>query len=111
MTRTSFTATVARNETWEGRAETEPYECAWAGEAVFFVRALAASGPKGGKVAVQISPDGIHWVDEGTKFAAPAKTGEMTFARVRHFGGYLRLSASLPKKARCKVIVALVLKE
>jgi hypothetical protein len=112
MIRRSFTATVARNETWTGQAATEPYEAAWASEAIFFVRALEASGPLADAVArVQISPDGIHWCDEGTTFRLPASAGQVTFGRVCHFGGYLRLAAVLPPGAMCKVIVALALKE
>ncbi len=112
MIRRSFTATVARNETWVGQAATEPYEAAWAGEAIFFIRALEAAVPLAEAVArVQISPDGIHWCDEGTAFGLPTAAGQVTFGRVRHFGGYLRLVAALPPGAMCKVIVALVLKE
>jgi hypothetical protein len=33
-------AVVCRNETWQGQAATEPYECGWAKEAIIFVRAL-----------------------------------------------------------------------
>jgi hypothetical protein len=73
------------------------------------VRALDASG-EAGRARVQISPDGIHWCDEGTSFPMPAKAGEVTFARVTHFGGYLRLAAEFSPRASCKVIVALSLK-
>lgn len=112
MIRRSFTATVARNEIWTGQATTEPYEAAWASEAIFFIRALDASGPLTGAIArVQISPDGIHWCDEGTTFALPTAAGQVTYARVRHFGGYLRLVAVLPPQVTCKVIVAVALKE
>jgi len=112
MIRRSYTATIARNERWARAAETEPYEAAWAGEAIFFVRALEASGPlRGARARVQISPDGIHWCDEGTSFSLPTRAGQVTFGRVRQFGGYLRLAATLPPRARCKVIVALCLKE
>ena len=110
MLRRSFTATVARNELWQKEAVTEPYECAWAKEAIFFVRALEAKGP-GGQARVQISPDGIRWADEGTRFKLPAKKDAVTFAKVTHFGGYLRLAAALPKGSSVKVIAALVLKE
>lgn len=112
MIRRSFTATVARNETWTGQATTEPYEAAWASEAIFFIRALEASGPLADAVVrVQISPDGIHWCDEGTSFGLPMAAGRVTFGRVRYFGGYLRVAAVLPPQATCKVIVALALKE
>jgi hypothetical protein len=112
MIRRSFTAVIARNETWSGEVATEPYECAWAGEAILFVRALGAKGVlRGARARVQISPDGIHWADEGTSFALPAKTGQLTFGRVTHFGGYLRLVGKIPARASVTVLVSLVLKE
>lgn len=81
MIRRSFTAVIARNEPWTGEVATEPYECAWAGDAIFFVRALDARGTlRAAKARVQISPDGIHWVDEGTAFPMPPKKGGMTSA-------------------------------
>jgi hypothetical protein len=112
MLKRSFTATVARDELWRGSAATEPYEAAWASEAIFFVRLLEASGPVGeARAAVQISPDGMHWVNEGTEFGFPQQPGEVTFGRVKHFGGYLRIAATLPEGAECRVLVALALKE
>ena len=109
MLRRSYTATLARGERWTGAVQTEPYECAWASEAIFFVRALTAKGPLA-KARVQISPDGIHWADEGTSVKLPRAKGEVTFARVREFGGYLRLAADLPRGTALTVVVALALK-
>jgi hypothetical protein len=112
MLRRSYTATLARGERWTGSVQTEPYECAWAGEAIFFVRALEAKGMlTKGAARVQISPDGIHWTDEGTRMKLPGAKGEVTFARVRDFGGYLRLAAELPRGTSLTVVVALALKE
>jgi hypothetical protein len=111
--RNTYTAVVARGETWAGRVETEPYEAAWAGEAIFFVRALeAAPGAAALAVAarVQISPDGMHWVDEGTRLELPAQAGAVAFARVREFGGWLRLAADVPAEAGLKVVATLALK-
>ena len=72
---------------------TEPYEAAWASEAVFFVRALEIAGDlDDARARVQISPDGMHWCDEGTFVDLPANVSETTFGRVRHFGGWLRLA-------------------
>lgn len=110
--RRSHSATLARNELWRDAAATEPYEAGWAAEAIFFVRALDAQGALAGATAhVQISPDGIHWVDEGTSFALPAAAGAVTFARARHFGGYLRLRATVPAGSAVKVIASVALKE
>ena len=107
----SATAIVTRNDTWEKHGATEPHEAGWAREAIFFVRALDAKGPVGrGKARVQISADGIRWVDEGTTCKLPARTDAVTFARVAQFGNYLRLVAELPRGASLKVLVALSLK-
>ena len=111
VVRNTYTAVIARGEAWSGAVATEPYEAAWASEAVFFVRALEARG-KGpnGQARVQISPDGMNWVDEGTKIRMPAKPGEVTFGRVANFGGWLRLVAQVPAKAGLKVVATLALK-
>ncbi len=112
MTRQSHTAAVDRNQMWRGEFTTEPYESAWASEAIFFVRALHAQNiPADAQARVQISPDGIHWCDEGTTFALPMQDEELTFGRVKHFGGWLRLAGNLPTKAQLNVIAYLALKE
>jgi hypothetical protein len=109
--RQSFTAVVERNVTWQGEFAVEPYEAAWATEAIYFVRALeAANMPANAVARVQISPDGIRWCDEGTVVPLPAEEG-LTFGRISHFGGWLRLVGNLPDGARLTVIVYLVLKE
>lgn len=105
----STLAIVARNECWEGAAATEPYEAGWAREAVFFVRALEARGA-GGVARVQVAPDGMHWMDEGTTIELPAEAGASSFAKVGHFGGFLRLAVELPAGASLVVVVSLHLK-
>ena len=110
--RRSYTAIVERNVEWDGAFATEPYEAAWASEAIFFVRALDASPDfEAAQARVQISADGIHWVDEGTTFDLPAKKDQVTFCKVRHFGGWLRLSGTIETGGGITVLVSLVLKE
>jgi hypothetical protein len=107
----SHNAVVARNEPWRGSVATEPYEVGWAHEAIIFVHALEKT--YGGHVAdarVQISPDGMRWVDEGTSFRLPANQGETTFVRVREFGAWLRIAAQLPEGTAMKVLVTISLK-
>jgi hypothetical protein len=109
--RQSFTAVIERNVTWQGEFAVEPYEAAWATEAIYFVRVLdAANMPNDAVARLQISPDGIHWCDEGSTLLLSQDPG-VTFARVNHFGGWLRLVGKLPDDARLTVIVYLVLKE
>lgn len=109
--RQSFTAVIERNVTWQGDFIAEPYETAWATEAIYFVRVLHAENMPADVLArVQLSPDGIHWCDEGTEITLTAGQG-LAFARVRHFGGWLRLVGKLPDGAKATVIVYLSLKE
>jgi hypothetical protein len=110
MIRQNYTATVERNRVFEGEVATEPYECGWASEAIFFVRKLEAAGPlAGAELAAQISADGIHWCNSGAVLALSG--AEVDFVRVTHFGNFLRLAGRLPEGARMRVIVSLSLKE
>ena len=109
--RRSYTAIVERNVLWQGEFASEPYEAAWASEAIFFVRALEVSPDFAGTAHVQISADGIHWADEGTEIELPVANGEVTFCKVTHFGGWLRLRGELNAGASSTVLVSLMLKE
>lgn len=106
----NITAIVARNETWRGEAATEPYEAGWAREAVIFVRLLKE--PKGAPATahVEMSPDGIHWLREGTSFTLPGKRDGLAMARIAHFGNWLRIVARLEDGSECNVLVTLHLK-
>ena len=110
MLRESQTAVVARNERWAGSVATEPYEAGWAGEAVLFVRALKDAEGAPGVARVEISPDGMRWAAEGSAFPLPARADEVTFARVAHFGNWLRIAAALPDGASLTVLVTYHLK-
>ena len=112
--RESHTAVVERNTVWQGDFASEPYECAWAGEAIFFVRCLSADGLDEydwADARVQVSPDGMHWCDEGTFMNLPTTPDEVTFGRVSHFGGWLRLVGELREETALTVLVYLALKE
>jgi hypothetical protein len=52
----------------------------------------------------------MRWVPEGTVFDLPRKPDEVTFARVKHFGTWLRVTAELPEGASIVVLVTLHLK-
>lgn len=108
--RENYTAILVQGEEWSGTCVSEPYEAPWAAEAVVFLRLLdGTTAPAGLRARVQISPDGMHWVDEGTEVAIP--TGpEVTFARVSHFGQFLRLAADLPAGTRFTLLATLNLK-
>jgi hypothetical protein len=106
----STSAVVARNVVWTGSAATEPYEAGWAREAIVFVRALKTPLGELPEAQVEISPDGMRWADEGTRFPLPKRQDEVTFGRVRHFGNWLRVTAKLPPNAQITVLVTIHLK-
>lgn len=111
MLHVSTTTAIERNQIWQGQFASEPCETAWATEAIYFVRALAVDGDTTGATArVQLSPDGMHWCDEGSTIALPAERDAVTFVRLCHFGGWLRLVGELPAEAQITVIAYLVLK-
>lgn len=110
MLRESITAILARNETWTGRAATEPFEAGWAIEAVIFVRALKNPVGPQPTARIEISPDGMHWVDEGTRLDLPTQEGDVRFARLRGFGNWLRLAADFPDGAASCLLVTVHLK-
>jgi hypothetical protein len=108
MLRENQTAVIARNEWWADGDASEPYEAGWANEAIVFLRALEREG-EGGAAVIEISPDGMRWVEEGTRFGVPAQDA-VTFARVAHFGQWLRVRVELPAGGRIKVLLTLNLK-
>ncbi len=106
----NITAILARNESWSGESATEPYEAGWAREAVIFLRALKT--PEGAQpdAVVEMSPDGMRWVPEGTRLAMPTEEHGIAMARVSHFGNWLRLRANFAEGAGSRVLVTLHLK-
>jgi hypothetical protein len=124
--RKSYTAVIERGHHLRGDFVTEPYEAGWASEALFFVRLLddpntpGSSRDAGGtpglsagvtlNARVQLSPDGMHWVDEGSTL--PQLSGGTAFVRVREFGNWLRLAGTVtPPGHPTRAIVYLALKE
>ena len=106
----NITAVIARNERWNGDAVSEPYEAGWAHEAVFFIRALKAPVGAAPKGWVEISPDGMHWVREGTEFTMPDEQDSIAVARIKSFGNWLRVATRFADGAECTVLVTLHLK-
>ena len=106
----NITAIVARNEYWTGEAASEPYEAGWAREAVFFLRALKQPVGKAPKAWVEISPDGMHWVREGTEFEMPSDKDQVAVARLTTFGNWLRIATRFETGADCTVLITLHLK-
>ena len=106
----NITAILARNEDWTGTAATEPFEAGWAREAVLFVRALKdPHGPQPDAV-IEMSPDGIRWIDEGSRLAMPVDKDGLAMIRISHFGNWLRLRADFEEGSGSSVLVTLHLK-
>jgi hypothetical protein len=106
----NLTAIVARNEKWTGEAATEPFEAGWAREALIFVRALKEPKGEPPTAWVEISPDGMHWVREGTELRMPGAKDGIAVARLISFGNWLRLSTQFGPDAECTVLVTIHLK-
>ena len=108
----SYTAVVERAQPLSADFATEPYEAGWAREALIFIRIRQdTEGSPTVRARVQISPDGLHWADEGTHFSAIEQPG-VYFVRVREFGTWLRVAGSVdPGGAEAKALVYIALKE
>ncbi|WP_425396022.1 hypothetical protein [Aeoliella sp.] len=110
--RHSITQPLARHKELTGEFVTEPFECAWASEAIYFVRIQDAGNDTDLlRAHPQISADGIHWVDEGSHF--PEMSGQgVWFLRLSHFGGWLRLcTEAVGESPRFNIMIHLVVKE
>ena len=59
---------------------------------------------------VQVSADGMRWIDEGAACDLPQNVDRDSFVRVRHFGNWLRLAAVLPEGLAIKALVTIHLK-
>lgn len=105
------TSTLEQRRIFDGDFETHPLEVAWASEAIFFVDAEQLSGGAGLLLKVQISVDGVNWLDEGTVFDTISGTIQ-AFRRVSHFGGWLRLQGAFDgEDSSYKLTIHLVIKE
>jgi hypothetical protein len=101
-----YTVVLDRLTDFKGCFRTEPYESGWADEVVAFVRVHEKSGRAELGARLQISPDGIEWVDEGAK-ANTAEAG-VIFMRTTNFGGWLRIVIECEDD--CKITTYLALK-
>ncbi|HET6470131.1 MAG TPA: hypothetical protein VFG43_17280 [Geminicoccaceae bacterium] len=106
----STTAVIVRGERPEGAWASEPYECGWATEAVLFARLLEPGENEPAPLRVQISPDGMRWADEGTILEVPNRADAVTFARIGHFGNWLRVKSDAAAGG-AQILVTLHLKE
>ncbi|MDA0840844.1 MAG: hypothetical protein O3B01_02125 [Planctomycetota bacterium] len=112
MLRRSHTAVLEKNATFTESFCTEPYEVAWAGEGRWFLRILEFEGEDSAlDASVQVSPDGLHWCEEGSDFVTMSEPGLYSIS-VKEFGHWLRMSCQLKgSHPKIKVMIYLALKE
>ena len=107
--RRSHTAVLEKNTTFTSGFVTEPYEVAWASEAIWFIRIFEWEGSQTRlRLKVQISPDGLDWCDHGEDLSIEAK--ELYSIPVKDFGHWLRLKADMhgdEAKVRAQILLAL----
>ncbi|MFC0007764.1 hypothetical protein [Micromonospora siamensis] len=90
-----MTAVLERDGITGPHYTTEPYEVAWAREARWFLRVLdLPAGVSGFDCTVQVSPDGLNWVDLDEPATSVDAAGLVTWVS-REFGGWLRLRATV----------------
>lgn len=89
--RQSQSAVLERGVELKQVHETEPFEVAWAGEARWFVHFLRAAPGSAVEFRVQISPDGIHWINHESLPAVQCDANGIVSIPVERFGHWLRL--------------------
>lgn len=109
--RNFHTSIVEFHQVFRGEVRTEPYEAAWADEAIYFVTVdVEGSSFDSLELRTEISPDGLAWLDnDGTT----VRIEEPTHCAIKaaHFGGWLRLSGLLLGQQRtARMTVRLALK-
>jgi hypothetical protein len=102
---------LEQGNTYTDHFATEPYETGWASEARWFVHVLELSAGTELHLQPDISPDGLTWCAEGSAPLQLVTTGLYSL-KLRDFGHWLRLSASLRGAApHVKLVISLALKE
>ena len=105
----SATAVLERMSWFDASFCTEPYEAAWADEAIFFIKVHEMPESMRLVARIQISADGIDWMDEGAVTGTIDRAGSW-FVKATRFGGWLRLCADVEGAGRLRVTVQLALK-
>lgn len=88
--KTFYTSVVELKTDFDGPISTHPFECGWADEAIFFVDVHEQGEETAVELRVQVSADGIRWMDEGNV----VDIRDRAFIRLTHFGGFLRLTGT-----------------
>lgn len=109
----NFNATaVERRVTIRESFFSQPMEAGWASEAIFFLwveQVTVLEQPL--ELSLQISADGINWLDEGTTLPGGIPTTGHYFLKASHFGNWLRVALKTDRPIEVKLSVYLHLKE
>lgn len=105
---TTNTSVLARRTWIRSDFETLPYEAGWATEAVFFTQ-VEGDHPEL-RVATEVSPDGITWVERGTARTLTADA-HLVDSSLTVFGNWVRLRITgASERQPARVLVHLNLK-
>jgi hypothetical protein len=89
--RQSQSAVLERGVDLTETHDTEPFEVAWAGEARWFIHFLRPAEGTTVEFRVQISPDGLNWIDHEAVAPLESEASGFVSIPVQHFGHWLRL--------------------
>ena len=100
-----YTVVLDRLKEIDCTYSSEPYEAGWADEAIAFIRVHKIEEGKRLSAKIEISPDGIEWVEDGG--SCVIETEGISFIKLANFGGWLRISLDGNSKAAITSYVAL----
>lgn len=80
---------------FSGSFQTHPYEAGWADEAIFFIMIEHQNGEPEVSAQVQISHDGVNWVNDGSIRQTFSGIGLHALKVDPNFGNYLRLDVAV----------------
>lgn len=110
--RQSQSAVLERGVDLADTHDTEPFEVAWAGEARWYVHFLRPAAGTTVEFRVQISPDGLNWIDHEAIAPVTAEAAGFLSIPVERFGHWLRLRSTLLSGAESPMLrIYLELKE
>ncbi|OIV46469.1 hypothetical protein BK025_11245 [Sodalis sp. TME1] len=99
-----YTSVIELRQPISRQFSSEPYECGWANEALFFLTVHPDMADFNTIVVrPKISPDGVHWVNAPGDATLISEPG-LTVIAQSHFGGWLRLDLSPEGAAQTAMI-------